>query len=491
MRKIVLMFLMLFSSHAYSQIQNTWMTGHLTGPAYNKGGIDFSGGSADTFPIFRDMGFFAINTMINDTSGNLLFYSNGIYIANANHDTLLNSQNYNPGFSSTTWWYGLNVPQAVVIIPRSDNLKLYTLFHVSTNSFYDGAINQLQPLRLSYSVVDMTLDQGLGGIPANKKNITLINDTLIYGHMEATKHANGRDWWVLMHRYNSDKFYKILVTPDTIQVLDQIIGPAITNDVAGQAVFSPDGSKYVLITDNSVDLYDFDRCTGVLSNHQLLNLPDSIWRTGAAFSPNSRFLYANTYTNIFQYDLWASNINSSVQLVAQWDTAYMPFETWFWNCQLAPDNRIYIGTWNGDHILHYINHPDSSGVACDVVQNSFYLPSRNLTVPTYPNYQLGRLIGSSCDTLTSLQESESKNLKVNVFPNPASSQFTVTYKFPTNQDGELILYDAYGKEVIRKKLHGTFTSLLIRTDKLGNEIYFYKVELDGAKSANGKLVIIN
>lgn len=139
--------------------------------------------------------------------------------------------------------------------------------------------------------------------------------------MEATKHANGRDWWVLMHRYNSDKFYKILVSQDTIQVFDQIIGPVITDDVAGQAVFSPDGSKYVLITDNSLDLYDFDRCTGVLSNHQLLNLPDSIWRTGAAFSPNSQFLYTNTYTNIFQYDLWASNINSSVQLVAQWDTA--------------------------------------------------------------------------------------------------------------------------------------------------------------------------
>ncbi|MBK8413863.1 MAG: hypothetical protein IPL22_04680 [Bacteroidetes bacterium] len=103
MRKIVLIFLMLFSSHAYSQIQNTWMTGHISGLHSSKGGIDFSGGSADTFSIFRDMGFFSINTMINDTLGNLIFYSNGIYIANANHDTLLNSTNYNPGYGSTTW----------------------------------------------------------------------------------------------------------------------------------------------------------------------------------------------------------------------------------------------------------------------------------------------------------------------------------------------------------------------------------------------------
>ncbi len=80
MRKIVLIFLMLFSSHAYSQIQNTWMTGHLLNLIYPKGGIDFSSGSADTFSVFREMGFFSINTMMNDGSGNLLFYTNGIYI---------------------------------------------------------------------------------------------------------------------------------------------------------------------------------------------------------------------------------------------------------------------------------------------------------------------------------------------------------------------------------------------------------------------------
>lgn len=490
MRKIVFLFLMLFSSPAFSQIQNIWMTGHLLNLIYPKGGIDFSSGSADTFSVFREMGFFSINTMINDASGNLLCYTNGIYIANSNHDTLLNSQNYNPGYATNVHWYGLNVPQSVIILPYPDDSLKYIIFHCSAERFYDGSIYQWQPTHLTYSKVDMNLDQGLGGIPSNEKNITIINDTLIYGHMVATKHANGRDWWVLMHRYYSDKFYKILVTPDTIQVFDQNIGSLITDDVWGQAVFSADGSKYALFTDHALDLYDFDRCSGDLANHQSLYFPDSVYRTGIAFSPNNRFLYANTQLNIFQYDLWAANIDSSAQLIAPWIPANMPFPTIFWNCQLAPDNKIYIGTYGGDSILHYIDNPDISGVGCNVVQNSFYLASRNMTVPTYPNYQLGRLIGSSCDTLTSLQESESEALQVNVFPNPASGQFTITYDFPTNKDGEFMLYDAYGKEVIRKKLYGTFTSLLIRTDNLGNGIYFYKVELDGGKSANGKIVII-
>ncbi|OQA11629.1 MAG: hypothetical protein BWY67_00814 [Bacteroidetes bacterium ADurb.Bin397] len=201
-------------------------------------------------------------------------------------------------------------------------------------------------------------------------------------------------------------------------------------------------------------------------------------------------MYANTQLNIYQYDLWASNIDSSVLLVASWIPANMPLPTTFWNCQLAPDGKIYVGTWNGNHILHYIDLPDSMGVSCNVVQNSFYLASRNMTVPTYPNYQLGRLIGSSCDTLTSLQESESESLKVKVFPNPASSQFTITYNFPTNKNGEFMLYDAYGKEVIRKKLYGTFTSLLIRTNGLACGVYHYKVHLNGSQSAVGKVVLV-
>ncbi len=136
MRKIVLIFLMLFSSHAYSQIQNTWMTGHLSFGPFLKGGVDFSSSSADTFSLYRDMGFYAINTMINDTSGNLLFYSNGIYMANSNHDTLLNSTNFNPGYATAVGnTFGLNLTQSLLIFPFSENSEFYAVIHCSANAF--------------------------------------------------------------------------------------------------------------------------------------------------------------------------------------------------------------------------------------------------------------------------------------------------------------------------------------------------------------------
>ncbi len=241
---------------------------------------------------------------------------------------------------------------------------------------------------------------------------------------------------------------------------------------------------------DTLDLYDFDRCSGELSNYKSLYFPDSIFRTGAVFSPSSRFLYANSQVNIFQYDMLANNVDSSALLVAQWDTAYMPFFTIFWNCQLAPDGKIYIGTWGGDSILHYIDQPDSLGINCNVVQNSFYLASRNLTVPTYPNSQLGRVIGSPCDTLTSILNIEAPEKSIRIFPNPASQFFNVVYEFDVNTDADFILSDATGKEVLRKKLYGTFTSLLVQTVKLDDGIYFYEVRFPNRKSENGKIVIM-
>lgn len=103
--------------------------------------------------------------MINDTSGNLLFYSNGIYMANSNHDTLLNSTNFNPGYATAVGnTFGLNLTQSLLIFPFSENSEFYAVIHCSAERFYDGTIYQLQPIHLSYSVVDITLDQGLGGI---------------------------------------------------------------------------------------------------------------------------------------------------------------------------------------------------------------------------------------------------------------------------------------------------------------------------------------
>ena len=81
------------------------------------------------------------------------------------------------------------------------------------------------------------------------------------------------------------------------------------------------------------------------------NIPidDSNSFGGAAFSPNSRFLYVTSVLDVYQYDTEASDIAASMVHIAHWDSTYSPgppFATVFDIAQLAPDGKIYIGTGN-------------------------------------------------------------------------------------------------------------------------------------------------
>ncbi|MBL0074056.1 MAG: hypothetical protein IPP34_20565 [Bacteroidetes bacterium] len=52
------------------------------------------------------------------------------------------------------------------------------------------------------SIVDLDLNGGLGSVIL--KNYPIISDTLNCGKITATRHANGRDWWVVCHRVNTN-----------------------------------------------------------------------------------------------------------------------------------------------------------------------------------------------------------------------------------------------------------------------------------------------
>ena len=95
----VLLIYFIFFSGAICLAQkenNVWMLGNQQ--PNNNCGIDFNSGNPDTFSLTRNMDFFLLNASICDSSGVLLFYTNGQYIANRNHDTLLNSRDFNPGW---------------------------------------------------------------------------------------------------------------------------------------------------------------------------------------------------------------------------------------------------------------------------------------------------------------------------------------------------------------------------------------------------------
>jgi len=61
-----------------------------------------------------------------------------------------------------------------------------------------------------------------------------------------------------------------------------------------------------------LNIFDFNRCTGVLSNVQAISFPDiEFFRAGCAFSRSSRYLYTSMHTKLFQFDMQAPDIGTS------------------------------------------------------------------------------------------------------------------------------------------------------------------------------------
>jgi len=382
-----------------------WLTGYSSIPGnieYGGSVIDFNTDPPDIYYEFRQMNLQRTNASICDTAGNLLFYTNGIFIANAIHEQMENGGGLNPGqYTDDFADIGLSLEQGAIFLPYPDHDSLYILLHQARDWLSNGTSHVR---RFYYSLINQKAQNGLGAVIA--KNQLVIKDTLNIGKVCAVRHANGRDWWSIIQEYKSNRFYRILISPEGIQLREpQIVQDSIYSG-AGQVVFSPDGSKFVQFTTVSyalgqfVYIYDFDRCTGLLGNPKYLMYNDSAGAAGAAISPNSRYLYLSSTRSIYQYDLWADNIAATKQTVAVYDGFTSPFAAAFYFCQLAPDGKIYINAPNGVDVMHVINNPNLPGLLCDVCQHCVQLPTYNaFSMPNFPNYRLAALEGSPCDTL--------------------------------------------------------------------------------------------
>ena len=178
----------------------------------------------------------------------------------------------------------------------------------------------------------------------------------------AVKHANGRDYWLMVPSDTGFTFYTYLLgsfgiigpNPQYVPNDEPIIAPASQN------LFSPDGSIFANYTTRTyqnhfsgIRIFDFDRCTGLLSGQSEVNFsPDfardlQILGYGAAISPNSRFLYLCSWRRVWQFDLWADDLKASAEVVAEYDGHQSPYGSYFYLMQLGPDGRIYINCTNG------------------------------------------------------------------------------------------------------------------------------------------------
>jgi hypothetical protein len=399
--------------------------------------------NAYAYPISAQVSFRRNTTCISDSNGNFLFASNGLYVIDKNLDTMQNGMGLNQnGFSATD----LN-PKSSIILPSLTNKnEYYLLYYLIT----PNGPNTGYPLKLLYSKIDMSLNNGA----VVQKNITILTDNIAPWSLQAVRHANGRDWWILCPKRNSNLVHKLLLSPSGLQNIGAETTGYITPNT-NICAFSPDGNKYIqyLADDSKLRIHNFNRCTGELKGYTDLITP--IFPTlvpSICVSPNSRYLYLNNGVVLVQYDLEALDIKATEDTIAVRDTfsnnvGFQVFDA----MQLAPDGKIYMASGTLDY-LHVINNPDSAGAACNFVQRQIQLPVSSMGLPNLPNFRLGREVGSACDTVyTSIIKEEGIRKEVRVYPNPATDKLYISIA-GIKEPLTVLLINTLGQEVARYAL---------------------------------------
>ncbi|REK03417.1 MAG: T9SS C-terminal target domain-containing protein [Bacteroidetes bacterium] len=421
---------------------------------------------------------------IADKQGNLLFYAaadqlrlQGTRVFNRNDAIMQNGDSLqgHPVFA-----------QGLIILPFPDDTSHFYIFQKTQNSsktvFY-------------YSIVDMNADGGLGGV-ISKNN--LIQTDSLTDRTTAVKHANGRDWWLIVQRWDQDEYLKYLITPDGIQgpFRQQTANPKPKEEYYGTSRFSRSGNRLVSVGQyGNINLMDFDRCTGDISNYQRIG--ENIFSNengyfGCEFSPDEKVLYVgNIYPGpgkyIYQYDLTAPDIKASKQVINMYpDTGLLRYVQ-MGHILLGPDDKIYVCKGNGSgpnsitvytQNIDVILNPNVIGTGCNYSSNYFYLNGGRTTygLPNMVNYNLGAMVGSICDSLnTGIKEQNRRNQFV-ISPNPLSNWINI-YKqdeliYEKNID--VSIFKSKGQILFGKSLHKNENS--IQADFLKPGVYVLQIK---------------
>ena len=480
-----------------------WVVGGYNIPGNSEFGgalINFNFKPRTTYYNYRTMNMFICNVSISDTAGNLQFYTNGCDIAGANDTILPNGDNINPGqlhyidCVQNMRGYASN-HQSAVILPLPDTQGIYYLFHESQSIVYNPTV--ITTDKLLYSVVDMNANNGKGQVI--EKNALVMFDSLAYGEMNAVKHANGIDWWIITPQESSNQFYIFLFTNDGIvDTLIQTIGdmPPPGKEGYGQTIFSPDGTRMIRYYPYTPIMnLTFDRNTGYFTDYSTFSVnygSDFAHQGGSAISPNGRFLYIAALLQVYQFDLWSSDIAASQVKIAVWDGFLDPIAISFLTCQLGPDCKIYILGGGDTRYYHIIHNPDEPGLACNLEQRGLVLPTPSgASIPYFPNYRLGPIDNPGLPCTATVAVSSplgNRGLGVRAYPNPVGGQLIVALEGTMGQK-HIVLRNMYGQIVKQAVVTGPSETYTLSVEDLISGIYLWEVTTaSGVRLGAGKVI---
>ncbi|MBK8330491.1 MAG: T9SS type A sorting domain-containing protein [Bacteroidetes bacterium] len=87
------------------------------------------------------------------------------------------------------------------------------------------------------------------------------------------------------------------------------------------------------------------------------------------------------------------------------------------------------------------------------------------------------------------EDIQHSNYMFKLYPNPASTQLTISYLLNSAEKGKLILYDILGREQMQVDLQNNINKVSVNIRNLPQGIYMYKFFVKNNQTENGKLLI--
>jgi hypothetical protein len=359
----------------YLRMNGVWAFGSLginmntTPPATFSTGMIANGGTA---------------SVADPKTGELLFYTSGRDVFTKNKSIMPNGKLLSSGKPSSP-------DQATCIVPFIGAADKYYVFTVELN-------NKNTKGRLTYSIVDMALNGGLGDVVSGSKDIVM--DTLISNAL-VTVPGDDCDVWLITHRRDTSLFYNYRISKNGIDLKPVIsnVGPmtgtgdavrlipALLTSAYGTTItaVSPDRKKLAIASVNvynnipsfgvkytpnihGILLCAFDPGSGIVNNALLIDSSLDNGYVGLCFSPDNSKLYFTAdfdYGSVFQFDV---STHDSARVRNSLTEVYSGNNWTAAKLKLYNESIYTMGTNAAPFYrtrLARINKPNLAGTACD------------------------------------------------------------------------------------------------------------------------------
>lgn len=488
----ILYFNMLFAQVSPDQF---WILGadeNTNQSGYGNAILQFTSNNVQVTTQDLHMNFESAVANMADSTGNLLFYTNGCSIANADGETMENGEGINPGTMHdwTCETSGYIAPFGAMALPSPAGNGLYILLHMGVEY---GAERKLQFGPFYYSLIDMTANNGLGKVLS--KNNILINDKNL-APFSVVRNGNGRDWWAIVPSNETNIYHKILIDPKGVQNFeDQAVGPMISCRHLGTGSFSRQGDRYARQQACGLFVYNFDRCSGLFSNAQYFKFPPNAFGGGGvAFTPDGKRVLTSTQMSVMAVDLTKSSpeLDTIVDFLEILGTSLNLM-------QYGGDGKLYFSTMGRGAFMHVCKTPGDTSGNLGFSFRGQPLPVQNIrTLPNLPNYQLFDFQNSPCDTLgisvSTIEKGEAPNPLngLRLYPNPAQDRavLELTETWTSNAAAQYRIYNALGALVQSGAIAEGAKKIVVSLAGLPNGLYICQVLRDGQVLGAAKLTIV-